>query len=332
MSLQTNLAPSNEQSLAILRKMKLIRAMESLLSEQALAGQLAGSVHLYIGQEAVAAGVCAHLGDEDKITSTHRGHGHFLAKGGDPASMLAELYAKDAGICRGMGGSMHVADVGKGILGANGIVAGGLAIATGAALAAQLDKMGRVAVSFFGDGAANSGVLMETMNVATLWNLPIIFMCENNGFSEFSPASSVTSGRIIDRARAFGMPCFDIDGNDADAVWQAAAMAVQHAREGGGPSFIEAVTYRIHGHFESEHAILKSAYREESEVDLWRQRDPITAYEAKMLDSGRVDARQIKALNDEIAQIVADAVAFANAAEPARTDLAPTLMFVDQAA
>ena len=183
-------------------------------------------MHLYIGEEAVAAGVCAHLEDRDYATSTHRGHGHFLAKGGDVRAMMAEIWAKREGICRGMGGSMHVADISKGILGANGIVGAGLSIATGAAFGAKLDGDGKVAVCFFGDGASNQGVLMETLNVSALWGLPVVFVCENNGFSEFTPSAEVTSGRIADRARAFAVPVAEVDGNDVTAVWRAAGEAV----------------------------------------------------------------------------------------------------------
>ena len=180
-------------------------------------GRCPGSLHLYIGQEAVAVGVCAQLGDRDYVTSTHRGHGHYLAKGGDVAAMFAEIWGKREGICRGMGGSMHVADLSKGMLGANGIVGAGLAIATGAAFGAQLDGDGKVAVCFFGDGAANQGVLMETLNVAAVWGLPVIFVCENNTFSEFTPVGEITAGRIGDRARAFDVPTHVVDGNDVVA-------------------------------------------------------------------------------------------------------------------
>ena len=184
--------PRNE-ALRMYESMVLIRRVEERLRDDSAAGKLPGAVHLYIGEEAVAAGVCAHLDARDYATSTHRGHGHFVAKGGDVRAMMAEIWAKREGICRGMGGSMHVADVTKGILGANGIVGAGLSIATGAAFGAKLDGDGKVSVCFFGDGASNQGVLMETLNVSTLWQLPVIFVCENNGFSEFTPSSQVTA-------------------------------------------------------------------------------------------------------------------------------------------
>ena len=328
---KTNLpGPTPDQQRAMLRTMKLIRAMESRLSKDSLQGLLPGTVHLYIGQEAVAAGVCAHLGDDDKITSTHRGHGHFLAKGGSPKAMMAEIHGKDTGVCRGMGGSMHVADVGKGILGANGIVAGGMAIATGAALAAQLDGKGGVAVAFFGDGAANEGVFMENLNIAAVWNLPLIFMCENNGYGEFTPADTVTAGRLIDRARAFGIPCHEVDGNDADAVWATAAIAVQRARAGEGPSYIEAATYRIHGHFEAEAVMLKKPYRAAEEIEAWRGRDPIAAYVARLTEAGVVTADDVARLDAEFAEVVEQAVADAQAAPLPSNDLAASLMFTNR--
>jgi pyruvate dehydrogenase E1 component alpha subunit len=204
--LMTAQNPSRETLLFMYERMLLIRRVEKQLASDFKNARLPGAVHLYVGQEAIAVGVCSNLEDSDKISSTHRGHGHFLAKGGDPGAMMAEIYGKRNGICQGMGGSMHVADFSKGIIGANGIVGGGLAITVGAAWAAKLDGENRVAVCFFGDGAANQGVFMECMNVATLWNLPLIFVCEHNTYSEFSPANTVTSGEISNRARAFEMP------------------------------------------------------------------------------------------------------------------------------
>src|SRR5580700_3659671 len=196
---QQGSAVSKEQLLALYERMLLIRRMEERLRSDAAAGNLPGAVHLYIGQEAIATGVCAQLRDTDWITSTHRGHGHFLGKGGDPKAMMAEIWGKRTGICQGMGGSMHVADFSKGILGANGIVGGGFAIATGAAFGAKLRAEGRIAVCFFGDGAANQGVFMESMNISSVWNLPTVFVCENNGLSEFTVSSTITGGHLVDR-------------------------------------------------------------------------------------------------------------------------------------
>jgi TPP-dependent pyruvate/acetoin dehydrogenase alpha subunit len=329
----TDLAPSAAELLDLYERMLLIRRTEERLSAESMAGSLPGAVHLYIGEEAVAVGVSAQLGDRDYATSTHRGHGHFLAKGGDLNAMMAEIWGKREGICRGMGGSMHVADISKGILGANGIVGAGLAIATGAAYGAKLDGEGKVAVCFFGDGASNQGVLMETLNVSTLWQLPVIFVCENNLFSEFTPSREVTAGRIADRARAFSMPANEVDGNDVVAVWQAAEQAVGRARAGGGPSFIEARTYRIRGHFEAESFVLAGGrYREDAEIDEWRTRDPIERLGSRLVASGIADAAALEGLDVRVRQRVDAAVAFAEAGEPADPELALTLMFAGQEA
>ena len=322
--------PTAEQLLDMYERMLLIRRVEKQLSEDFKAGQLPGAVHLYVGQEAVAVGMCEHLDDSDWITGTHRGHGHYLAKGGDPKSMLAEIYGRANGICKGMGGSMHVADFSKGIVGANGIVGGGLAITAGAALAAKLDGNGQIAVCFFGDGAANQGVFMETLNVSTLWKLPMIFMCEHNTYSEFSPTDTVTAGELPDRARAFGMPVTVVDGNDVTEVWKAAGAAVDRARSGNGPSFIEARTYRIHGHIEAEVHFLSSTYREEEEIEQWRQRDPIDRLGAQLLSSGVADEAALAAIDARIHEIVADAEGFAQTGEPADENLVFELMSVGQ--
>ncbi|MBO0692845.1 MAG: thiamine pyrophosphate-dependent dehydrogenase E1 component subunit alpha [Acidimicrobiaceae bacterium] len=323
--------PPDEELLRLYERMLLIRRVEERLRDDGAAGKLPGAVHLYIGEEAVAVGVCAHLGDRDYATSTHRGHGHFLAKGGDPKAMMAEIWGKREGICRGMGGSMHVADLSKGILGANGIVGAGLAIATGAAFGAKLDGDGKVAVCFFGDGASNQGVLMETLNVSTIWSLPVIFVCENNTFSEFTPSREITAGRISDRARAFEMPTAEVDGNDVAEVWRAAKEAVERARGGGGPSFIEAHTYRIQGHFEAEAFVLSSGgYRQQEEIDEWRTKDPIERARGRVLETGAASAADLEALDAKVLREVDDAAAYAEAGEPADPELAETLMFATE--
>lgn len=275
--------------LDLYRRMLLIRRMEERLGEIVKTGELPGPVHLYIGQEAVAVGVCAHLSDRDWIASTHRGHGHFLAKGGDPRAMAAEILGRDTGICHGKGGSMHVADVSRGILGANGIVGGGIGLAVGAALAAQLDGERHVSIVFFGDGGANQGVVFEAINLAAIWQLPLILVCENNGFSEFSPTATVTAGEIAARAAPFGVPGVVVDGNDVLAVWESAGQAIDRARAGGGPTLIEARTYRWRGHVETEQSFLSGAYRQEEEIAAWRQRDPIVRL-GSLLPVAEVDA------------------------------------------
>lgn len=321
-------APSDADLVACYEQMLLVRRAEERLGAEFAAGSIPGAVHLYIGQEAVATPVCAQLDDRDFITSTHRGHGHFLAKGGDVDTMFAEIWGKAEGVCRGMGGSMHVADVSKGILGANGIVAGGMAIATGAAFGAQLDGNGKVAVCFFGDGAANQGVLMETMNVAALWHLPIVFVCENNQFSEFTPSREVTAGRLCDRARAFEIPTAEVDGNDVMQVWPAAAEAVARAREGGGPTFLEAHTYRIHGHMEREKFILgEHGYRHDDEIEAWRERDPINRLADQLRTAGVLDDAALATIDGRVMDRITAAVAFAEAGTPPDPDLPRRLMF-----
>jgi len=325
--------PPPAEALRLYESMVLIRYVEERLRDDSAAGKLPGAVHLYIGEEAVAAGVCAHLSARDYATSTHRGHGHFLAKGGDVRAMMAEIWAKREGICQGMGGSMHVADISRGILGANGIVGAGLSIATGAAFGAKLDGDGKVAVCFFGDGASNQGVLMETLNLSTLWRLPVVFVCENNGFSEFTPAAEVTAGRIADRARAFSMPAAEVDGNDVTDVWRAAGEAVRRARGGGGPSFIEARTYRIQGHFEAEAFVLGTGrYRDADEIEAWRQSDPIARFRSTLASSGAVSEADLDRIDAGVRDRVADAVAYAEAGQPADPALAETLMFAPEPA
>lgn len=325
----TTKTPASALALDLFERMLLIRRMEERLRADAAAGKLPGAVHLYIGQEAIATGVCARLGETDWITSTHRGHGHFLAKGGDPRAMMAEIWGKRTGICQGMGGSMHVADFSKGILGANGIVGGGFAIATGAAYSSKLRDEGRIAVAFFGDGAANQGVFMETLNVSSLWKLPLVFVCEHNQFCEFTPSSTVTSGEIADRARAFKIPCWVVDGNDVLEVWRAAGEAVERARRGEGPSYIEAHTYRIQGHLEAEDLFLAGGkYREKAEIDAWRapERDPIERFRTRLLETGE-SASALTAIEQRVAEIVRRAVEYAEAGEPADASLPFELMF-----
>jgi TPP-dependent pyruvate/acetoin dehydrogenase alpha subunit len=320
--------PPDDELLQLYERMLLIRRSEERLAAGYAAGKVPGALHLYIGQEAVAVGVCAHLDDRDYVTSTHRGHGHYLAKGGDVAAMFAEIWGKREGICRGMGGSMHVADLSKGMLGANGVVGAGLAIATGAALGAQLDGDGKVAVCFFGDGAANQGVLMETLNVAAVWGLPMVFVCENNTFSEFTPSREITAGRIGDRARAFDVPTHEVDGNDVVAVWRSARELIAHARAGGGPSFLMADTYRIHGHMERELFILgEGRYRDDDEIAEWKAKDPLDRLAARLLAQGIADEAALEEVDTRVLTLVDAAEAAADAGEAADPTLAERVMF-----
>ena len=251
--------------------------------------------------------------DSDWISSTHRGHGHFIAKGGNIKSMMAEIYGKSTGICGGKGGSMHVADFSKGIIGANGVVAGGMGLAVGAALAAKLDREGVVSVIFFGDGAANQGVLMEAMNISSLWKLPMIFVCENNQYSEFTHTSEVTSGKIADRARPFNIPTHEVDGNNVVDVWQAASNAIRRGRSGEGPTFIEAHTYRQRGHVEFEYTFLSRTYRDQEEVDLWKKedKDPILRLEKQLIKNKSYTASEVDEIHNEVNSEVEEAVRFA---------------------
>jgi len=327
----TTVSPSRDELFALYERMLLIRRTEERLRDENKAGNLPGAVHLYIGEEAIATGVCANLRESDMITSTHRGHGHYLAKGGDLNAMMAEIWAKKTGICKGMGGSMHVADFSKGILGANGIVGAGFAIATGAAYSAMLAKEGRVVADFFGDGASNQGTLMECLNVASLWNLPLVFVCEHNTFSEFSPSKTVTSGHIVDRARAFNIPCQVIEGNDVIAVWQAAKTAVERARNGGGPSFIEAHTYRIQGHLEAEDLFLGGQkYREAAEIESWKAKCPLKVTRKLLEAGGAADTARLAEIESRVMAQVDAAVRFAEESPPADAELAFSLMFDGQ--
>jgi TPP-dependent pyruvate/acetoin dehydrogenase alpha subunit len=329
----TETTVSQQDLLRLYEQMLLIRRTEERLRDENKAGNLPGAVHLYIGEEAIATGVCANLRPTDMITSTHRGHGHYLAKGGDLNAMLAEIWAKSTGICKGMGGSMHVADFSKGILGANGIVGAGFAIATGAAYSAMLAGDGRIVIDFFGDGSSNQGTLMECLNMAALWQLPLVFVCENNTFSEFSPAKTVTAGVIADRARAFGIPTEVIDGNEVKAVWQAAKTAVERARSGGGPSFIEAHTYRIQGHLEAEDLMLGGQrYRQPDEIEAWKVKGPIEVTRKQLQAGGPAAVAELEAIEKRVMAKVDAAVRFAVESPPADPELAFTLMFDGQTA
>ena len=312
-------APSREHALSLLQSMLRIRRFEEKCVELYSAQKIRGFLHLYIGEEGVATGVCAHLTDADWIASTHRGHGHFLAKGGDPKLLVAEVYGREGGICRGMGGSMHVADFAKGILGANGIVGGGIGLAVGAALAAQLDRKGAVSVVFFGDGAANQGVLMEALNVSALWKLPLLLVCENNGFSEFSPTATVTAGAIADRAKPFGVPSAAVDGNDVIAVWQAANAAVRRACAGEGPSLIECRTYRVGPHSTSDDP---TRYRPAGELERWLERDPLRLLRERLQAANAHDeAREQRWLEELDRELDAAIAAAESAARPAPSTL-----------
>jgi acetoin:2,6-dichlorophenolindophenol oxidoreductase subunit alpha len=279
-------------------KMTTIRMFERRMAREFRRGDMPGFVHSYAGEEAVAAGVCAHLTDEDVIASTHRGHGHCIAKGCSLRGMFAELYGRTTGLCQGRGGSMHIADFARGMLGANAIVGGGISLATGGALAAQVRGTDRVAVSFFGDGAANQGILYECLNYAALWKLPVIYVCENNAWAESTPADySIGDRTLVDRAAAYRMPAVRVDAEDVRAVYTVAGEAVARARAGEGPSFIEVKTYRIDGHFVGD----PDDYRSDAERAEAERHDPLHRLRAELLDAGLLEAADVELLEKEIA-------------------------------
>jgi pyruvate dehydrogenase E1 component alpha subunit len=271
--------------LELYRRMTLIRRFEEQVNELYRGAKMPGLAHLYIGQEAVAVGVCSALRRDDYITSTHRGHGHCLAKGADVGRMFAELLGKEAGYCRGKGGSMHIADHANGNLGANAIVGGSTGIATGAAFSAKRRGTDQVAVCFFGDGALGQGLLYEVMNMAALWSLPVVYVCENNLYNEYTHYLEATAGAILDRARAFGIHTGEVDGQDVRAVRTAATALVERGRRGEGPSFLLCNTYRFHGHHVGD--VDRAYYRSKSEEELWQiERDPIALLGASLLAAG----------------------------------------------
>ena len=289
------------------RMLRLIRSFEERALALVRSGAIVGGIHPYIGQEAVAVGVCSALLPQDRITSTHRGHGHVLAKGADPYRMLAELLGRETGLNRGRGGSMHAADLSLGILGANGIVGAGAPIAVGAAWAARAAGEERVVVSFFGDGALNQGVLLESLNLAAMWQLPTVFVCENNGYATTLPSTVAVAGSALGRAAAFGIPGTAVDGMDTEAVRQAAVRAVDRARTGGGPAFLECRTYRFEGHHTMERR-MRLNYRTAEEVEDWRGRDPLPRA-AALLDQGqreRIDAAVEAELTEAERRALAD--------------------------
>jgi pyruvate dehydrogenase E1 component alpha subunit len=281
-------------------------------------GLLYGTMHLSIGQEASATGACLALRDDDVITSTHRGHGHCVAKGADLGRMMAELLARDSGYCRGRGGSMHIADVSKGNLGANGIVAGGIPIAVGAGLALKLQGTDKVALSFFGDGATSEGAFHESVNLAAIWDLPVVFVCENNHYGMSMSVEEVSRlERVADRAAGYAIPGGTVDGNDVQEVYEAVAQAVAHARAGQGPTLIEAVTYRWKGHSKSD----QNLYRTREEIESWRARDPIDRFEQAVLEAGTLDQGEVQKLRDQARDAVRDAVRTGQAGPPSSSDL-----------
>jgi acetoin:2,6-dichlorophenolindophenol oxidoreductase subunit alpha len=295
---------------SLYERMYRIRAFEQKVQQLFKLGKLPGFVHLYVGQEAVAVGACSALCADDRIASTHRGHGHLIAKGADVERMMAELFGRRTGYCKGKGGSMHIFDFGLGILGANGIVGGGIPIATGAALADRVLGRANVTVAFFGDGAANQGVLLEALNLSSIWKLPVIFLCENNQYTEWMRTEVITAGRIADRAHPFLVPGVEADGNNVLAVRSAVAQAVERARAGEGPTLIEAVTYRHLAHNEGEEAF-SGIYRPAEELAAWKARDPIPSFRAHLERELGVAASELDELEVQELRRIDQAVEFA---------------------
>jgi acetoin:2,6-dichlorophenolindophenol oxidoreductase subunit alpha len=301
---------SPEQLKQALKRMYLIRRFEEGAEQSYMRGLIHGTMHLSIGQEASAVASCIELTDADKITSTHRGHGHCIAKGADVGRMFAEFFGKETGYCHGRGGSMHIADVRTGNLGANGIVGGGLPIAVGAALSAK--RLGRpdVTLCFFGDGANNEGAFHEALNMAAIWKLPVVFICENNRYGMSTSVERSTAVRqISERAAAYSMPGVTVDGNDFSAVAEAVHDAIARAREGGGPSLIENLTYRWRGHSKSD----RNRYRTKDEIEAWMARDPIARFQAELMTHGILDEAEATAIADAAITDVEQGIEFARA-------------------
>jgi pyruvate dehydrogenase E1 component alpha subunit len=309
---------TKDQLLEAYRVMRTIREFEERLHTEFATGEIPGFVHLYAGEEAIAAGVCAHLGPDDYVASTHRGHGHSIAKGCDVAAMMAEIYGKQDGICHGKGGSMHIADLSKGMLGANGIVGGGPPLVCGVGLTAKVTGSEQVAVSFTGDGGSNQGTFLESLNLAAAWHLPVVFVVENNGYAESTSPNFHQNGvDLIKRADGFGLPGISVDGFDFFAVHEAAGEAIARARSGGGASLIECKGMRYYGHFEGD----QQTYRAAGEVDeLRRTRDCLEAFSRRVTEAGMVDDEDLAAIDVSVAQLIDDAVARAKAADDPKPD------------
>jgi acetoin:2,6-dichlorophenolindophenol oxidoreductase subunit alpha len=311
---------TKDQLLDAYRVMRTIRDFEERLHTEFATGEIPGFVHLYAGEEAIAAGVMAHLRDDDFVASTHRGHGHAIAKGCDVKAMMAEIYGKSTGICHGKGGSMHIADVAKGMLGANGIVGGGPPLVCGVGLKAKVTKTDQVGVSFTGDGGSNQGTFLESLNLAASWHLPCIFVVENNGYAESTSSNYHQSGiDVAKRADGFGLPGITVDGFDFFAVHEAAGEAIARARKGGGPTLLECKVMRYFGHFEGD----QQTYRGDGEVEaLRRDRDCLNAFRRRVTEAGILQAEELTEIDEATAELMEEAVREAKAApDPTPADV-----------
>ncbi|HAQ40424.1 MAG TPA: pyruvate dehydrogenase (acetyl-transferring) E1 component subunit alpha [Clostridiales bacterium] len=290
-------------------KMVKIRRFEETIERYFFDGEIPGFVHLYIGEEAIASGVCASLTDKDYIASTHRGHGHTIAKGADLNRMMAEIFGRKTGFCKGKGGSMHIADFSVGMLGANGVVGGGFNLAVGAALAIKKQNRDNVSVVFFGDGASNRGTFHEALNMASVWKLPVVFVCENNQWASTTPYRTTTSVEDISaRAAGYNMACKIVDGNDVFAVYEGFKEAMEHAKSGEGPFFLEAKTYRIKGHFVGDPEL----YRTKEEVnEIYEENNPITRFEDKVLSKDLMSEAELEEIRNKVEKEIKEALEFA---------------------
>jgi len=299
----------NEELINMYRTMLTIRRFEERVSREFHDGNIWGYVHLYIGEEAIATGVCRNLESGDRIISHHRGHGHCIAKGADIRRMMAEIYGRKTGYCKGKGGSMHIADFSIGMLGANGIVGAGLPIAAGAALAAQLEGSNKVVVVFFGDGGCQEGEIHEVMNLASIWKLPLVFVCENNFYAVNTPSHyAIAIDEIYKRAAAYSMPGMAVDGNDVVAIYEAAKEAISGTRAGEGPVFLECRTYRWHQHFESN---FMPDLRPAEELEAWKEKCPVKAMEQRLIKAGILTRQNIEEMDNQVMARIDDAVRYA---------------------
>ena len=299
---------NKEKKINMLHKMYTIRAFEEMAEKLYALGKIHGTMHLSIGMEASAVGAIEALRPDDLILSTHRGHGHCIAKGADLARMMAEFMGKETGYCRGRGGSMHIADIECGNLGANGVVAGGIPLAVGVGLSLKMQKLDQIILCFFGDGAANAGPFHEALNMAAIWSLPVVFVCENNQYAmSFAFKRAFAIDRISDRASSYGMPGKTVDGNDVLQVYNAVNQAVKHARKGLGPSLIENVTYRWRGHSKSD----ANRYRTKEEIEVWKEKCPIICFKSKLLEEKILTEKDLEQIEKDAYTSIDTAVEFA---------------------
>ncbi len=313
MTATAELTTQKELYMRMLRRMLLIRYFDENAADMVQKGQLVGAVHVYLGEEAVAVGACAALRDDDYITGNHRSHGHPIAKGADVRRAMAELLGKRTGYSKGKGGSMHLADFSVGILGETGILGSALPVAVGAALATKLRGEDKVVIPFFGDGASNEGACHETMNMASVWKLPVVFVCENNQYAVTTNfRTTVATENIADRAAGYDMPGVIVDGQDVVAVYEAVREAVARARAGQGPSLVEARTYRYHDHSEGLNRVVRDPYRSEAEIEEWKGRDPISIHEDRLISQGIASEDEVRGLEAECLGAIEEALRFAH--------------------